>query len=57
MQSLDLGRVLVDFGEALVFIVCAFGERATTSAFYSRDELGREGAGTCIVEPRETECF
>lgn len=28
MQSLDLGRVLVDFGEALVFIVCAFGERS-----------------------------
>jgi hypothetical protein len=32
-------------------------DRATTSAFHSLDELGREGAGTCIVEPRETECF
>lgn len=36
MQSLDMGRVLVDFGEAVVLIVCAFGERLVCSELLGR---------------------
>lgn len=31
MQALDAGRIMEDFGEALVYIICAFGERYVSS--------------------------